>query len=71
MPAASTATIINAYRREDPEPADPEPVLFAEIDLEQDTESATHQSQELRLSTPDDWRVRAHWRRVLGRIQDR
>jgi len=34
------------------------PVLHAQHDL-QETEKNTHLSQEFRLSTPDDWRVRA------------
>ena len=30
------------------------------------TEHNTHQQHELRLSTPDEWRMRAHRRRLLG-----
>ena len=36
----------------------------------QDTEKNTHQSHELRLSTPDDWRLRGHRRPLLGGLQD-
>ena len=56
MRAACSATIINAWATQH-ESRDRK-VLLAEHDLDGNTRRNTHQSHELRFSTPDDKRIR-------------
>ena len=48
----------------------PKGQCYSPVSYWRDRERNTHDSQEFRLSTPDDWRVRGLLRRLLGGIPD-